>query len=90
MDLVVGREEGDLKHYYENTGNAKNPAYTRREGAANPFDGVEDVGYYSSPAFVDVDGDGDADLLFADDSSTEYNEIFYNERGKMDGVRWTE
>ena len=63
MDLVIGRGEGDLKHYYENTGNATHAKYTRREGALNPFDGVADVGTRSAPAFVDVDNDGDMDLV---------------------------
>ena len=44
MDLVIGREKGDLKFYYENTGSPTNPSYTRREGALNPFDQVADVG----------------------------------------------
>ena len=44
MDLVIGRYEGDLKFYYENTGSASHANYTRREGALNPFDGVADVG----------------------------------------------
>ena len=68
MDLVIGRGEGDLKHYYENTGSPTNPSYTRKEGASNPFDQVEYVGGVtesaeSAPAFVDVDNDGDMDLV---------------------------
>ena len=35
MDLVIGRYEGDLKFYYENTGNASHANYTRR-GCAQP------------------------------------------------------
>ena len=58
----MGVGDEDLKHYYENTGSASNPSYTRREGALNLFDGVADVGR-SAPAFVDVDNDGDMDLV---------------------------
>ena len=63
MDLVIGRYEGDLKFYYENTGNASHANYTRREGALNPFDQVADVGFGIAPAFVDADNDGDMDLV---------------------------
>ena len=38
-----------------------NPSYTRQEGAANPFNGVN-VGDWASPSFVDDDNDGDMDL----------------------------
>ncbi|MGB8813152.1 MAG: FG-GAP-like repeat-containing protein [Paracoccaceae bacterium] len=36
--------------------------YAQLEGAANPFNGV-DVGTESCPAFVDLDGDGDLDIV---------------------------
>ena len=47
--------------YYENTGDAQNPAFTLRTGSDNPFDG-EIFGYGAMPEFVDIDGDGDLDL----------------------------
>jgi hypothetical protein len=63
MDLLLGKYMGDLDHYYENTGSASNPSYTRREGALNPFDKFKYIGYNSIPTFVDIDNDGDMDLV---------------------------
>ena len=60
-DLIVGGENG-LIYYFENTGAPGNPRFTQRMGNANPMDGV-DVGAYSKPVFVDLDGDRDSDLV---------------------------
>lgn len=57
MDLVVGRGWGDL-YYYENDSGV----YTLRQNGDNPFDGIT-AGSNSKPAFVDVDGDSDMDLV---------------------------
>ena len=55
MDLLVGNLDGII--YMENNGTSTAPVFVRREGSANPFDGI-DVGSLSTPALGDVDGDG--------------------------------
>ncbi|KAH8049652.1 hypothetical protein JL720_15559 [Aureococcus anophagefferens] len=73
LDLVVGEEDGTL-YYYENVGSAASPSYAAVTGSASPFDGI-DVGYRRSPAFADLDGDGDLDFVVgADDGGVHYFE----------------
>ena len=68
QDLVIGKFDGSLK-YYENTGTALAAAYTLRTGATSPFNGIGVV-FFSTPTFVDVDSDGDQDLVIGDSSGT--------------------
>ncbi len=61
LDAFIGRSDGTIK-YYKNTGSVSSPRFVVQTGAANPFNGV-DVGSYSTPSLVDIDGDGDLDAL---------------------------
>ncbi|MCG8372292.1 MAG: VCBS repeat-containing protein, partial [Balneolales bacterium] len=58
LDLVLGSSGGKL-HLYENTGSVTEPAFTYRE---DTFQGIE-TRHRSVPAFNDMDGDGDLDLM---------------------------
>lgn len=61
LDAVIGGMNGQVS-YYQNTGSSATPAYLRRTGAANPFNGF-DVGDESNADQVDLDGDGDLDAI---------------------------
>ena len=71
-DLVVVPSIGGYSHrYFENTGSTANPSFTERTGDANPLEKVFDDPY-GTPAFVDIHGDGDLDLVVVDFSGFLY------------------
>ncbi len=69
LDLVSGDETTGGFHYFENTGTAVAPVYVSRTGLDNPFDG-ESVGLNSTPALIDLDADGDLDVVSGERDGT--------------------
>jgi len=70
QDAFIGQDDGTII-YYKNTGTSVAPVFTIQAGANNPLNGV-DIGYYSTPVFVDIDGDGDKDAFIGSDDGTLY------------------
>ena len=74
-DLVVGEADGTINTFI----NGGAGVFTLAVGAANPFNGI-DVGSYSIPTLVDIDGDGDADLVVGDNAGGD-TRVFLNNSG---------
>ncbi|BAQ65142.1 FG-GAP-like repeat-containing protein [Geminocystis sp. NIES-3709] len=68
LDLFIGNYEGSIV-YYENTGTNNQPTFLKNT-SNNPFSAIDLNGAtspgYSTPAFGDVDGDGDHEVALRD------------------------
>ena len=59
LDMLSGHYDGRFR-YFENSGDFENPTFILSND--NPMDSF-DVGFRSIPAFIDMDSDGDLDIM---------------------------
>jgi carbonic anhydrase len=85
LDAFIGEKDGSI-NYFQNTGSATSPALIQHPGSLNPFNGV-DVGYYSTPSFADLDGDGDLDLVCGESNGKIY---YYQNTGSATSPAFTQ
>ena len=84
FDLVLIDEDWAIR-YIENTGAPGAPAFTVRDGADNPFSGIDVVN--PEHALGDLDGDGDLDLVVLSLSDGKMN--YYENTGAPDAPEFT-
>ena len=84
LDAFVGTWLGDTI-LFENTGTASAPAFTAP--STNPF-GLTRVAGKSSPAFTDIDGDGDLDAFIGEEPGTTafFENLEIGPRSCVDGL----
>jgi uncharacterized Rossmann fold enzyme len=75
-DAFIGEKDGYI-NYYKNTGTNTSPVFIEQTSGANPLNGV-DIGYSSTPTFVDIDNDGDRDAFIGEKDG---NINYYNNTG---------
>ncbi len=76
-DLLVGEYYGNLQ-YFQNTGTSTSPSFAT--AVQNPFGLTAGNGNWAEPSFVDLDNDGDLDLLV---SESQYNYTTYAYSGNL-------
>ena len=76
LDLVIGEGSTWNLRYFENTGNNDNPVYTEKSGTENPFTGFTEKAYVA-PFAIDLNNDNLIDLVFAENSTTDDQQITF-------------
>lgn len=80
-DCFIGEGNTGAVMYYKNIGDASHPSFQKQSAAFNPLSMAKfSVAGIASPAFADVDGDGDYDCLVVDEDG---NENYFKNTGTI-------
>ncbi|MBK7951858.1 MAG: VCBS repeat-containing protein [Deltaproteobacteria bacterium] len=94
LDLVVRAEPdaGTSFAFYRNGGTPGEPVFSLVTGPQNPFEGLPGAiaGEVTAPQFVDLDADGDLDLVAADPSNTPADLLYFENTGGPSSPRFLE
>ena len=71
FDLLIG-ESGGRFSFYRNEGSVNSPVWSSEGYFTDSSNSTIDVGSYSTPDFVDIDGDGDFDVITGNSSGYIY------------------
>ncbi|WMX16718.1 T9SS type A sorting domain-containing protein [Aureispira sp. CCB-E] len=71
----------DKVEYYENTGTALVPQFTKKTGVDNPLDALMSLTMWIQPFFVDIDNDGDMDCFVTGIENYKADILFYENVG---------
>jgi hypothetical protein len=80
LDLIVGKDDGQLS-FYRNSGDRVTPVW---DFVSDYYDSI-DVGSKSTPAFADLDADGDFDLLIGEEQG---NINYFKNTGDVTSPQW--
>jgi hypothetical protein len=80
QDLILNQDGGDYYYYYRNDGSTSSPSFTLVTGSDSPVEGLSEFEEgYAQMALVDIDDDGDLDLIAAPGNPYyDYNILTYS------------
>jgi flagellar hook assembly protein FlgD len=85
FDLFIGENNGFV-YYYHNDGNNSAPFFNLMGSITDSAGSTIDVGSWSRPDCVDIDGDGDLDMFIGESYGRIY---FYRNDGDSNAPVWT-
>ena len=85
-DLIIGEKDGNFI-YYKNNGTIKKPKWELKGALKDKYGSEIDAGWWVNPTFVDLDNDGDFDIIRGWGNP---DLKYYENTGTKEIAEWTE